>query len=119
VNGHAGAWPAANRLWFDAQIDKEKKPMCCLFTILLFLGPRAAIVVWWLVQPLRWQMAFGGFIWGLLGFLFMPWTTLMYAGIGLNGLVGLDWLWIGLAVLADLGMYAGGGYGNRDRIAAR
>ena len=28
----------------------------------------------------------------------------------------LDWLWLGLAVLSDIGMYIGGGYGNRERI---
>jgi len=69
-----------------------------------------------LLQPVRWQLTFDSFIWPLLGFLFMPWTTLMYAAISLNGLQGFDWLWIGLAVVADLGMYAGGGYGNRERI---
>ena len=93
--------------------------MCCLFTTLLFLGPRAGILIWWLFQPVRWQLTFDSFIWPLLGFLFMPWTTLMYAVINLNGLQGLqgfDWLWIGLAVVADLGMYVGGGYGNRERI---
>ena len=93
--------------------------MCCLFTTLLFLGPRAGILIWWLLQPVRWQLTFDSFIWPLLGFLFMPWTTLMYAVINLNGLQGLqgfDWLWIGLAVVADLGMYVGGGYGNRERI---
>ncbi|MGD8585130.1 MAG: hypothetical protein PVH65_02690 [Chloroflexota bacterium] len=90
--------------------------MCCLFTTLLFLGPRAGILIWWLLQPVRWQLTFDSFIWPLLGFLFMPWTTLMYAAISLNGLQGFDWLWIGLAVVADLGMYAGGGYGNRERI---
>ena len=26
------------------------------------------------------------------------------------------WLWIRLAVLAEFGMYAGGGYGNRARV---
>ena len=32
-----------------------------------------------------------------------------------------SWLppWMGLAVLSDISMYAGGGYGNRDRIPAR
>lgn len=90
--------------------------MCCLITTLLFIGPRAGIVVWWLLSPDRWALAFDGIILPLLGFLFLPWTTLMYAAIGLNGLAGFDWLWIGLSFLADLGMYVGGGYGNRDRV---
>jgi hypothetical protein len=90
--------------------------MCCFFTTLVFLGPRAAILIWWLVNPVRWQATFSSFIWPLLGFLFVPWATLMYVLVAPGGVVGLDWIWLGLAVLADIGMYAGGGYGNRDRI---
>jgi hypothetical protein len=90
--------------------------MCCFFTTLVFLGPRAAILIWWLVNPVRWQATFSSFIWPLLGFLFVPWATLMYVLVAPGGVVGLDWIWLGLAVLADISMYAGGGYGNRDRI---
>jgi hypothetical protein len=90
--------------------------MCCFFTTLVFLGPRAAILIWWLVNPVRWQATFSSFIWPLLGFLFVPWTTLMYVLVAPGGVVGFDWIWLGLAVLADISMYAGGGYGNRDRL---
>jgi hypothetical protein len=94
----------------------KEKTMCCFFTTLVFLGPRAAILIWWLVNPVRWQATFSSFIWPLLGFLFVPWATLMYVLVAPGGVVGFDWIWLGLAVLADIGMYAGGGYGNRDRI---
>ncbi len=90
--------------------------MCCFFTSLMLLGPRFGIMVWWLMSPLRWEAAFQSFIWPLLGFLFMPWTTLMYVGVSPGGVVGFDWMWIGFAVLSDIGMYAGGGYGNKDRL---
>ena len=90
--------------------------MCCFFTTLVLLGPRAAIVIWWLVQPVRWQAAFDTWIWPLLGFIFVPWTTLMYVLVAPGGVIGFDWVWIALAVVADIGMWAGGGYGNRDRI---
>jgi hypothetical protein len=90
--------------------------MCCFFTTLVFLGPRAAILIWWLVNPVRWQATFSSFIWPLLGFLFVPWTTLMYVLVAPGGVVGFDWIWLGLAVLADISMYAGGGYGNRSRF---
>jgi hypothetical protein len=98
--------------------------MCCIFTILLFLGPRVAGAIWWIAAPLRWVgasnlSAFNSFIWPLLGLLFAPWTTLMYLIIFPGGINGLDWLWIALAVLADLSSYAGGGYGNRDRVRGR
>ena len=90
--------------------------MCCFFTTLVLLGPRAAIVIWWLVQPVRWQAAFDTWIWPLLGFIFVPWTTLMYVLVAPGGVIGFDWVWIALAVVADIGMWAGGTYGNRDRI---
>jgi hypothetical protein len=90
--------------------------MCCFFTTLLLLGPRAAILIWWLINPVRWQATFSSFIWPLLGFIFVPWTTLMYVLVAPGGVIGFDWVWIALAVVADIGMYVGGGYGNRDRI---
>jgi hypothetical protein len=40
----------------------------------------------------------------------------MYLLVAPGGVFGIDWLWMTLAILADLGTYAGGGYGNRDRI---
>jgi hypothetical protein len=90
--------------------------MCCLFTTMALLGPRIAIVVWGLAQPTRWELAFSNFVWPLLGFLFLPWTTLMYVMVAPNGVTGIDWLWIVVAVIVDLGSYSGGAYGNRDRI---
>ncbi len=90
--------------------------MCCFWTVLVFLGPRAAILIWWLAQPLRWQAAFTTWVWPLLGFIFLPWLTLMYVIVAPGGIVGFDWVWLGLALLADIAMYAGGGYGNRNRM---
>ena len=92
--------------------------MCCFITILFLLGPRFATLIWWLINPVRFNVAFSSFIWPILGVIFLPWTTLMYLIVWspVTGVYGLDWLWLVLAVLADLGTYAGGGYGNRDRI---
>jgi len=90
--------------------------MCCFFTTVVFLGPRMGVLVWWLLRPLYFQAVFQGFVWPLLGLIFAPWTTLMYLIIAPGGVFGFDWVWLGLAILADLGTYAGGGYGNRDRI---
>jgi hypothetical protein len=91
--------------------------MCCVFSILVLLGPRFAGAIWWLVQPARWQLVFQNWLWPLLGLIFLPWTTLMYVIVAPGGINGLwEWLFIGLAVIADIGSYAGGGYGNRNRI---
>ena len=90
--------------------------MCCFFTALLLLGPRAGILIWWLINPVRWQLAFTNIIWGILGFIFLPWTTLMYVLVFPGGIVGFDWIWLGLGLLVDIGSHVGGGYTNRDRI---
>ena len=53
--------------------------MCCLFTTLVFLGPRFGILIWWLLDPLRFDATFGpNWVIILLFFLFLPWTLLMY-----------------------------------------
>lgn len=93
--------------------------MCCIFTILVFLGPRVAGLIWWIAQPARWVGAAGAFtslIWPVLGLLFLPWTTLMYVLIYPGGIAGFDWVWLALSVVADISSYSGGAYGNRDRL---
>jgi CDP-diglyceride synthetase len=91
--------------------------MCCFWTVLAFLGPRIASVIWWIVEPSRWVgTAFSNALWPILGILFLPWATLMYVLVSPGGVDGWDWLWLGLAFLGDIGAYAGGGVGNRDRL---
>jgi hypothetical protein len=90
--------------------------MCCLFTTLLLFGPRLGIIVWGLLQPARWDATFVSFVWPLLGFVFLPWTTIMYVAVYPLGVTGLDWLWLGLALVVDIATWAGGAYRNRGRI---
>ena len=90
--------------------------MCCIFTSLALLGPRFAILIWWLYDPGRWDRAFDTWIWPVLGFFFLPWTTLMYVIVRPGTVTGFDWVWLGFAVVVDILMYTGGGYTNRDRI---
>lgn len=89
----------------------------CLFLSMLFLGPRAAIFLWWLIEPGRWAIVFNNsFIVPFLGFLFVPWSTLMYVVVGPGGIVGWDWLWMALALSADVASYAGGAVGGRGKV---
>ncbi len=89
--------------------------MCCFFTALLFAGPRLATLVWYMYRPAYVNGAFDSFIWGFLGWLFLPWTTLMYIMIYPGGIVGFDWLILGLGIFADMATFFGGYY-ERDRI---
>ena len=90
--------------------------MCCLITSLFLLGPRAAILVWWLIEPVRWNATFDTFLWPLLGFLFLPWTTLAYVAVYPAGINGFDYLFLGIGLAFDLFGYFGGGYSNRTRM---
>ncbi|HMK09491.1 MAG TPA: hypothetical protein VK449_10725 [Anaerolineales bacterium] len=82
--------------------------MCCFFMVLAFFGPRLAFLVYWLIRPAYVQLVFNTWIWPLLGLVFLPWTTLMYVLVyGSNGIVGFDWVWIGLALALDIATYAG------------
>jgi hypothetical protein len=92
--------------------------MCCVVAALFALGPRAAILFWWLLEPLKWSAAFDTFIWPFLGFIIAPWTTLMYVAVFPGGIDGFDFVWLGLAVLFDVFSWFGGGYTNRDRYRA-
>jgi hypothetical protein len=89
--------------------------MCCFFTTILFFGPRLAFLVYWLLPIGRVKIfsAFNTWIWPLLGLIFLPWTTLMYVLV--FPIFGLDWLWLGLALAADIAGYVGGAR-NRKQV---
>jgi hypothetical protein len=86
--------------------------MCCVFALLVFIGPRIAAIGWYLVDNLRWNAAFNSIIWPLLGVIFVPWTTLAYVWMSPGGVDGLQWLVVALGVLADISAW-GGGYRSR------
>jgi hypothetical protein len=92
--------------------------MCCFFTTLFLFGPRLAILVWWIINPARFDLLFNSVIWPILGIVFLPWTTLMYLIVGhpISGIDGLDWLWLGLGLLFDISTHLGGGFSNRNRL---
>jgi hypothetical protein len=89
--------------------------MCCFATVLLFLGPRVAFLVYWLVPVgrVRVEAAFNTWIWPLLGLIFLPWTVLLY--MLLYPVVGWEWVAVGFGLVADLGAYTGG-FRNRRKV---
>lgn len=87
--------------------------MCCVVAVAALIGPRVAIILWFLFDPARWALAFAGsLVWPILGFLFLPWTTLVFVFLAPFGAGGLALLWLVLALIVDLSSY-GGGYRSR------
>jgi hypothetical protein len=83
-------------------------PGCCVVAALLFLGPRVVLVLAWLLTG--WFRAFDSMWIAVLGFLFLPWTSLawMYTYFQRGGDVGGGYLLLlVLAVLVDFSAYGG------------
>jgi hypothetical protein len=92
----------------------------CFFLISLLLGPRAVIVLWWLVEPGRWDSAFDTFIIPLLGLIVLPWTTLAFVLVAPNGNVeDSEWFLLAIAFLVDIFVTGFGKLGRRARYGYR
>ena len=82
--------------------------MCCLALSAGFIGPRFALLIWWIFGS-KVDAAFSSWIWPLLGLLFLPWTTLCYVLAwgpiyGVSGFWG--WLLVALGLAADFATYS-------------
>jgi hypothetical protein len=79
---------------------------------------RIMLLMLWIARPVMMNTAFSTFILPCLGFLFLPFTTLVYVFLvqGVGRIQGLDWLWLVLAFIMDLGSIAAAGAANRNRI---
>ena len=90
--------------------------MCCLLAVLMLVGPRAGILVWWIMDSARWMLAFNdSWLWPLLGFIFLPWTTLAYVLVFPGGIQLFDWVILGIGILLDLSSWFGG-YRNKEKV---
>ena len=81
---------------------------------------RIMLLMVWIARPAMMNATFSTFILPCLGFMFLPFTTLMYVFLmqGVGTIQGLDWLWLFLAVILDLASIGGAGAANRNRIPA-
>ena len=90
--------------------------MCCFLLVLSVFVPRLAIFLSWLFSNYM-SRAFHDGIWLLLGFIFMPYTTLAYA-MAMNQGGGVQGMWallVVLGVLADFGIIGSAGKARRQR----
>ncbi len=90
----------------------------CL-TALVSGGSRLLLLMYWISRPVQWNVAFSGsFLLPCLGFVFLPFTTLVYVWLvqGVGAISGIDWLWLILAFVSDVLNTASAGYANRNRM---
>lgn len=83
--------------------------MCCPILLLFLLGPRIVLALLFFLSNYI-TRAYHGLLLPLLGFIFLPWTTLAYAWIVNTGhhVDGLYLILIVVTVVVDLGAHGGG-----------
>jgi len=88
--------------------------MGCFVVLLALIAPRIVLFFVWVFTPYV-SRAFNSFIWPLLGFIFLPFTTLIYALVWTPGVgvTGWAWLWVALAFILDVSWHSGSGYQAR------
>ena len=92
--------------------------MGCLLAIMSAFAPRLVFLIIWIARPVYIDSVFDTFIFPLLGLIFLPFTTLMWVLLDAPpvGVHGLDWLWIAIAVVLDLG-HVGSAYAQRHQMS--
>ncbi len=90
--------------------------MGCILALLSLITPRIVIVLIFLFSDYL-GSAYATVLWPVLGFFFLPLTTLAYAfAINSNGSVdGIYLVLVVIAVLIDLGSFGGSGAATRSR----
>lgn len=91
--------------------------MGCVVALFALVSPRLALFLLWVFGDLLGR-AYDTWVVPFLGFFLLPWTTLAYAafwdwGSG-HHVVGIEWFFVVLAFLADLGAFRQG-----TRLGAR
>jgi hypothetical protein len=81
--------------------------------------PRLVLVLMWLFSNIL-DRAYHGLVIPLLGFIFLPITTIVYAWMVTNGLpiAGINLVFLIIAVLLDAGSHSGGASYYRGRRVA-
>jgi len=90
--------------------------MGCLLVLFAMVSPRLALFFTWLFTD-RVSLAFDTWIWPVIGFFLLPWTTLVwtFAYAPVRGVTGVGWLFVIIAILADLGALASARRTQRGR----
>jgi hypothetical protein len=95
--------------------------MCgCIFALISLASPRLGFLFLWIFTNYV-ERAFDGFLLPLLGFLFLPFSSVVYVLV-YNPVTGVSfwgWVFVVFAFLLDLGSYGGSAYSNRSYVTER
>jgi glucose dehydrogenase len=89
----------------------------CINLIFGAVLPRLALWAAWSNDAVYWNALFGSQLWLGLGFIALPWTTLIYGFVSPNGLSLLNIIFIVLAFVGDLGTWGMGFFGGRKEVS--
>ena len=90
--------------------------MGCIFAIFAAISARFALFLLWIFSD-RLSIAFHSGWEGVLGFIFLPYTTLFYALVyaPVKGVDAFGWVIVALGVMLDLGSHLFGSRAERRR----
>jgi hypothetical protein len=91
--------------------------MPCFLLLVILAFPRVALALMWYFSTYLQRAFQGGLVLPVLGFIFLPLTTIVYAWELNSGMptTGINLLWLLLAVIIDLGGLGGGAHRQRRR----
>jgi hypothetical protein len=98
-------------------MGREREMNTMMMGIFGALLPRFVLLVGWYNDPTAWTSLFGSGVWFLFGFLFFPWTTLIYGFVVQNGMSLINWIFVGAALLIDLGTWGIGAFATREQVS--
>ena len=84
--------------------------MGCLIVLIGLFSPRLAIILVAIFSNDLTRAFHGSWVAPLIGFFLAPWTTLVYTLLWTTNrhVYGVEWLFVGIAFLIDLGSLFGG-----------
>jgi hypothetical protein len=91
--------------------------MPCLLLFIVLLFPRVVLALLWFFSMYLQTAFHNGLLLPVLGFIFLPLTTLVYAWELNSGMptAGINLLWLLIAVMIDLGGLGGGAHRQSRR----
>jgi hypothetical protein len=91
--------------------------MPCFLLLAILLFPRVALVLMWFFSTYLQRAFHNGLLIPVLGFIFLPVTTIVYAWELNSGMpaAGINLLWLLVAVVIDLGGLGGGAHRQSRR----